>query len=451
MSFTAIILASARSQKKDRLQSRTLQRLLGDPILLWILRALPKEIKNVVLVVEPNDEREIRSLVEAWQDNESLKRKVHFINHPSQTKGIFNAFNAVRPLINKLKITKVLFLSGETPLITTKSLARLLRNCPAIGTSQACDPNETLGVVPESNRGNWSVTMQETTNKGKAILDGSTDATCLAIPWKLLTSIIKKSHGPRLPDLIHQLAQETKLNTIQLGHEEVLKINSKMDLSFVHALAQKIINNGWLERGVSILDPSSTFIGPRVELASDVLIEPNVSLLGKVIIGSGSTIQVGSRIEDSKLGNSTTVKPYTLIDKSKIGNHVNVGPFSRLREGTVLDERVQIGNFVETKKAKISKNSKANHLTYLGDVSIGTNTNVGAGVITCNYDGVNKHKTTIGNDVFIGSDTQMIAPINIGDGALIAAGTTLTDNVPLKNLAKSRVPQLNRPLKRVKR
>ncbi|MFM8430904.1 MAG: DapH/DapD/GlmU-related protein, partial [Holophagaceae bacterium] len=190
------------------------------------------------------------------------------------------------------------------------------------------------------------------------------------------------------------------------------------------------MNSRWLKSGVTILDPSTTFIGPRVKIGSDVLIEPNVTLIGAVTIGTGSIIQAGSRIEDSKIGNHTVIKPYTLIDRSVLTNHVVVGPFARLREGTELSDHVQIGNFVETKKAKISKGSKANHLTYLGDVSIGTNSNIGAGVITCNYDGLKKHKTVIGDNVFIGSDTQIIAPIKVGDGTLVAAGTTVTVDIP---------------------
>jgi len=193
--------------------------------------------------------------------------------------------------------------------------------------------------------------------------------------------------------------------------------------------------------GVSFLHPESTLVGPRVTLQRDVLLEPGVRIEGSVQIGEGCRIGQGTVITDSVLGEGVEVRPYCVIEQARVATGSKIGPFARLREGTELAEGVHIGNFVETKKAKLHRGAKANHLAYLGDTEIGEGTNIGAGVITCNYDGVNKHRTTIGRNVFVGSDTQLVAPVTIGDGALIGAGSTITKDVPADALALSRVPQ----------
>jgi bifunctional UDP-N-acetylglucosamine pyrophosphorylase/glucosamine-1-phosphate N-acetyltransferase len=199
-----------------------------------------------------------------------------------------------------------------------------------------------------------------------------------------------------------------------------------------------------MAEGVSFLHPESTLVGPRVVLQRDVLVEPGVRLEGAVSVGEGCRIGQGTVITDSALGEEVEVRPYCVIERAVVGSGARVGPFARLREGTDLAEGVHVGNFVETKKAKFHRGAKANHLAYIGDAEIGAGTNIGAGVITCNYDGVNKHRTTIGRHVFVGSDTQLVAPLVIGDGALIGAGSTITRDVPADALALSRTAQTNR-------
>jgi bifunctional UDP-N-acetylglucosamine pyrophosphorylase/glucosamine-1-phosphate N-acetyltransferase len=162
---------------------------------------------------------------------------------------------------------------------------------------------------------------------------------------------------------------------------------------------------------------------------------------GSVSVGEGCRIGQGSVITDSRLGEGVEIRPYCVIDRALVGGGSKVGPFARLREGTDLAEDVHVGNFVETKKARLLRGAKANHLAYLGDTEIGEGSNIGAGVITCNYDGMNKHRTTIGRNVFVGSDTQLVAPVVIGDGVLIGAGSTITKDVPADALALSRAPQ----------
>jgi bifunctional UDP-N-acetylglucosamine pyrophosphorylase/glucosamine-1-phosphate N-acetyltransferase len=181
-----------------------------------------------------------------------------------------------------------------------------------------------------------------------------------------------------------------------------------------------------------------------VVLGRDVLLEPGVRLEGSIQVADDCRIGQGTVIIDSVIGEGVEVRPYCIIERAQVGAGSKVGPFARLREGTDLAEGVHVGNFVETKKAKLHRGAKANHLAYLGDTEIGEGTNIGAGVITCNYDGVNKHRTLIGRNVFVGSDTQLVAPVVIGDGALIGAGSTITKDVPPDALALSRTPQVSR-------
>ncbi|HNX93700.1 MAG TPA: DapH/DapD/GlmU-related protein [Holophaga sp.] len=215
-------------------------------------------------------------------------------------------------------------------------------------------------------------------------------------------------------------------------------IANRRDIAALQTQARTAINDRWMDRGVTIVDPASTFIGPRVELAPDVLIEPQVRLEGSVHISRSARIGQGSILQDTVIAEDVEIKPYTLSQSAQVGPSAIVGPFARLREGSVLEARVHVGNFVETKKTTLHAGAKANHLTYLGDAEVGEMTNVGAGVITCNYDGFRKHKTVIGKNVFVGSDTQLIAPVTIGDGALLAAGSTISQDVPGDALAITR-------------
>jgi len=223
--------------------------------------------------------------------------------------------------------------------------------------------------------------------------------------------------------------------------EELAGMNSRLDQATLQASARERIQRHWMAEGVTFLHPDSTLVGPRVTLARDVLLEAGVTLEGTVRVGEGTRIGQGTVMTDSVIGAEVDIRPYCVIEKALVGDGAKIGPFARLREGTDLAQDVHIGNFVETKKAKLHRGAKANHLAYLGDTEIGEKTNIGAGVITCNYDGVNKHKTTIGRNVFVGSDTQLVAPVVIGDGALIGAGSTITRDVPADALALSRAPQ----------
>src|SRR5581483_7489171 len=193
--------------------------------------------------------------------------------------------------------------------------------------------------------------------------------------------------------------------------------------------------------GVTIYFPDSCVIDSEVQIGPDSVIEPFVQLLGNTKVGSECRVRSYSIIKDSEIGDGVTVRPGTIMESSRIGNGAIIGPYSHLRPGSDIGEGAHVGNFVETKKIKLGKNSKANHLTYLGDAEIGSGVNVGAGTITCNYDGVNKHKTVIEDGVFVGSDATLVAPVTVGKGAYVAAASCITEDVPPDSLALGRARQ----------
>jgi bifunctional UDP-N-acetylglucosamine pyrophosphorylase/glucosamine-1-phosphate N-acetyltransferase len=240
------------------------------------------------------------------------------------------------------------------------------------------------------------------------------------------------------------LRAKRKVLTVQGDPSSAVGVNSREDLAAVDRLIRERAVREAMRAGATIQRPETVTLDDAVLLGEDTTIEPFVTLLGRTRVGAGTVIGQGTVAKDAVFGTNVVVKPYCVIESAAVGDGAVVGPFARLREGTDLAAGVHVGNFVETKKAKLHRGVKANHLTYLGDTEIGERTNVGAGVITCNYDGFAKHRTMIGADVFVGSDVQLVAPLTIGDGAVIGAGTTVTEDVPKDALAVSRVPQDNR-------
>jgi bifunctional UDP-N-acetylglucosamine pyrophosphorylase/glucosamine-1-phosphate N-acetyltransferase len=224
--------------------------------------------------------------------------------------------------------------------------------------------------------------------------------------------------------------------------EEVLGVNDRRDLAAAARALHRRKAFALMEAGVTIVDPETTYIDVEVKVAQDTILEPGVMLTGATEIGRGVSIGMGSRIADSVIGEGTTLLPYCVVSQSRIGRACRIGPFAHLRPETLLDEGARIGNFVETKKVHMGQGSKANHLSYLGDAEIGRDANIGAGTITCNYDGVQKLRTIIEDEVFIGSDTQLVAPVRVRRGAYIGAGSTITKDVPAYALALSRPDQV---------
>jgi bifunctional UDP-N-acetylglucosamine pyrophosphorylase/glucosamine-1-phosphate N-acetyltransferase len=230
---------------------------------------------------------------------------------------------------------------------------------------------------------------------------------------------------------------------IQGSLSATMGVNDRIQLADLNQIIQSNRRHQLMKNGVTLIDPNTVYInGSDIDIASDTVIEPNVTINAPASIASGVRIGYGSHLTDVVIGKNTIIKPYTIIESSIVGHQAQIGPFSRLRPGTELSEATHIGNFCETKNAKVGQGSKVNHLSYVGDAVLGTHVNVGAGTITCNYDGAYKHQTTLGNNVFIGSNTCLVAPVTIGDGATTGAGSVITTDVAAEELAITRAKQV---------
>jgi bifunctional UDP-N-acetylglucosamine pyrophosphorylase/glucosamine-1-phosphate N-acetyltransferase len=247
-----------------------------------------------------------------------------------------------------------------------------------------------------------------------------------------------------LTDIIAAASERGDVGTVEIPEgPEMWGINDRAELARVEGAIRLRNNEEIMRSGVSMTMPETITVEPDVEIGSDVVIGRGVRLSGKTVIGDGARIDEGAIITDSQIRAGAHIKPYSVITESHVGTESQVGPFAHLRPGTHLSAKCKVGNFVETKKARLGEGSKASHLSYLGDCELGEAVNIGAGTITCNYDGVNKFKTTMGNGVFIGSDTQLVAPVTLGDDVYVGAGTTVTEDAPSGSLVISRVPQRN--------
>lgn len=231
------------------------------------------------------------------------------------------------------------------------------------------------------------------------------------------------------------------VQSFSIPKEEAWGVNTQEDLALARSHLQQRINHHWMREGVCLVNPSLTWIDADAQLSPDTKIEPGVSIFGKSVIGSGCHIKSWCILENTKVGEGVVIEPFTHVHDVQIKDHCHIGPFARLRPGTVLEPHVHIGNFVEVKKSHLEQKAKANHLSYIGDAFVGAGSNIGAGTITCNYDGIQKHQTKIGEGVFIGSNTSLVAPVEIEDGAIVGAGSVITKNVSKNALALERCEQ----------
>ncbi|WLT33508.1 bifunctional UDP-N-acetylglucosamine diphosphorylase/glucosamine-1-phosphate N-acetyltransferase GlmU [Geothrix sp. PMB-07] len=447
MSTVAVILAAGLGTRMKSRLPKVLHPILGDPSLLWVLRTLPQGLGGAVVVVHHGKEQVVAAL-EAWQKAGLLPCPVSTVDQ-GEPLGTGHAVQVCIPELDRLGASRVVILSGDVPLTTAATVARL---CAAEALLLAMDlPTPgSYGRVLQHGDGRLAGIVEAKDATPAQLAVQRVNGGAYALPWPALRKALLGLTNDNaqkeyyLTDAVAAAAAEVRVAVDICDPQELAGMNSRMDQAELQAWAQRRIQRHWMAEGVTFLHPDSIQVGPRVTLDRDVFLEAGVTLEGAVRVGEGTRIGQGTVIADSVLGAGVEVRPYCVIEQAQVGNGAKVGPFARLREGTDLGEAVHIGNFVETKKAKLHRGAKANHLAYLGDAEIGEKTNIGAGVITCNYDGVNKHKTSIGRNVFVGSDTQLVAPVTIGDGALIGAGTTVTADVPGDALALSRVPQTSK-------
>jgi bifunctional UDP-N-acetylglucosamine pyrophosphorylase/glucosamine-1-phosphate N-acetyltransferase len=443
MKSVVVILAAGLGTRMKSGLAKALHPLAGRPLIRHVLDAASALHPDKIVLVLGHQADRVRAAVEAYNPEIVLQH---------EQLGTGHAVRQAKDAISK-SAGPVTILCADTPLLTPQTLQGLIdlhqktRSAVTLMSAQADDPFGSGRVVRGKTGVMKIVEEKDATPVQKKIREVNAGIYCFESGF-LLESLEglgrNNAQGEYyLPDTI-ALARKKKRKVSALACDdprEVLGVNSRKDLSIAEAVLRDRVNSSWMLAGVTMLDPSSTFIGHEVSIGRDTVLYGNVRLEGKTRIGEACTVYPGSRIIDSVIENSVAVKDCSVIEESVIAAGASVGPFAHLRPGSVIRERARIGNFVEIKKSTIGEGSKANHLSYIGDAIVGRDVNIGAGVITCNYDGFQKYQTVIEDEVFVGSDAQLVAPVKIGKGALVAAGATITRDVPADALAISRSPQ----------
>lgn len=442
MNLSTVILAAGLSTRMKSSIPKVLHSLYEKPIIRYVLDAvLPLEATQNIVVIGPKSNG-VKSVLDGYPVLFAVQR---------EQKGTADALRMAVPDLKRSGGT-ILVLNGDTPLIKTSTLRRILdlhrRRGEVVSLiSFLVEGPHSYGRILRRKREVVAVIEdRDATKKQREIREVNSGIYALeAQALDLLDEIPKnESKGEYyLTDLVERAVKRGyRVGAHVFGSEaEFTGINTRGDLhAALHALRDEIVS-GWMDRGVTFIDRAAVFIHPDAEIGMDTVIYPNVHVEGRTVIGRDCKVCPNTRIIESVIGDGVLIKDATVIESSTVKDRASIGPFAHLRPGSIIGASCKIGNFVEVKKSVIGDGTKASHLSYLGDAEVGKNVNIGAGTITCNYDGTTKHKTVIEDGVFIGSDTQLIAPVSVGEGAYVGAGSTITKDVPPHSLALSRAAQ----------
>lgn len=451
--LSIIILAAGQGTRMKSDLPKVLHEIGGRPLLEHVVLSATRLAPDQIHIVFGHGGELVR------------KKLAHLnVNWVPQTQQLGTG-HAVSQAIEQVPddhVTMILY--GDVPLIseaTLQSLAQgVVGDALALVTCELAQPfgygriirdpaGRVLKIVEEKDANDTQRTIREI------------NAGFIAAPTHLLRNwlaAVDNNNANReyyLTDVIAKAAaQGVEINTVAAVTEaEILGVNTKAQLAELEREYQWRYAQQLMKQGVTLRDPRRIDVRGEVIAGKDVVIDVNVVFEGRVELGDRVTIAPNNVLRDASIGSDVSIKPNCVIEDARIGNGCEIGPFARIRPATVLDERVHIGNFVEIKKSDVGARSKINHLSYVGDATIGSGVNVGAGTITCNYDGANKYRTIIGDNAFIGSDTQLIAPVEVGAGATIGAGSTITQHAPADQLTLSRIKQTTvkswkRPIKK---
>lgn len=452
--FSSIILAAGKGTRMYSNLPKVLHKIGHKTLLQHVIDTVEQLGSERIYVVYGHGKAELESALD--------KQPVQLVFQEQQL-GTGHAVQQVVPYIQDEE--DILILYADTPLISKQTLDALIANKPKDGISLLTvvidDPTGYGRIIRENGQIVAIVEQKDATSQQQAIQEVNTGI--MVVSGRLLKHWLAQidnnnaQHEFYLTDIIglaHQ-AGHPIVATQPIQVFEVAGVNNRLQLADLERTYQQQLAKKLLSAGVTLLDPQRFDLRGELTHGIDVTIDCNVIIEGNVQLGNNVLIGAGCILKNCIIGDNSVISPYSVIEGSSLASHCTVGPFARLRPGTQLEQHAHIGNFVELKKVHLGVGTKAGHLTYLGDSKIGSNVNIGAGTITCNYDGANKYQTTIGNDVFVGSDSQLIAPVSIGDGATIAAGTTVTQNIGENELVVSRVKQKHitgwkRPIKNSK-
>jgi bifunctional UDP-N-acetylglucosamine pyrophosphorylase/glucosamine-1-phosphate N-acetyltransferase len=444
--LAVVILAAGKGTRLKSSLAKVLHRAGGRALIDQVVRACaPLRPKKTVAVVGHQAEQ-VTAAVEPMGVQAVLQQPQNGTGH---------AMQVARRALGNAKIAVVL--PGDAPLIRAETLKTLIAahragNAAAtLLTAVLADPSG-YGRVVRKSEASVSAIVEESqlTAEQEELNEINSSIYCftLAKLWPALAQVQPNNRHRELylTDAIAVLAAagETVLAQVAPDSREVLGCNTRADLAEVDRVFRERKRAELMDAGVSFQLPETVLVDPDVVAGEDTILEPGVQLLGNTRIGARCTIRTGSVLSDATLGDDVTVEPHCIVAQSRLDNGVIIGPFARLRPDNHLKAGSKVGNFVELKKSVLGEGTKAMHLSYLGDARIGTKSNIGAGTITCNYDGFHKYPTTIGNRVFVGSDCTLVAPVRLADGAYIAAGSTITDNVPPDSLGIARGRQVTK-------
>ena len=443
MSLNIIILAAGKGRRMYSSLPKVMHKVGGSTMLEHVLIASKKLKPKTINVVINSKTNDIKKSFKQYDVNWYIQLKQN---------GTADAVKTVLPHLANNE--KVLVLYADTPLIDYKLLEKFIKYMPKSDVKvltvnlenpfgygrivrEQAEEEIVAKIIEELEADHIQKNIQEC-NTGIIFSDSTTLKNLIS---KVDNKNSKKEYY--LTDII-SIANKNNLLVVPLLAKEsdsLLGVNDKIQLEKTEKIFQNNRRNYFLSQGVTMLDSQTVYFKGDVSIGEDVEIEQNVVFEGTVKIEDKVKIRANTNIKNAKISSGTEIKTFSIIEDSIIGSNCSIGPFARIRPNCKLEENVGIGNFVEVKATSIKKNTRANHLTYLGDTDIGENVNVGAGVITCNYDGVNKHKTIIKDNVFVGSDSQLIAPIVVEEGVTIAAGSTITDNSEKDSLLIARSRQ----------
>ncbi|HEY4182164.1 MAG TPA: bifunctional UDP-N-acetylglucosamine diphosphorylase/glucosamine-1-phosphate N-acetyltransferase GlmU [Kofleriaceae bacterium] len=445
------VMAAGLGTRMKSETPKVLHRIAGRPMLHWVIGAAKHAGASRIVAILGHKHEVVKGSLDA-----AFGAGVVDVAIQAEQRGTGHAVQCALPAVaNEPDDRIVVILTGDAPMLASERIAELTGACAGSPAGMAL-----LSTVPPrpmpygrlvrdaAGKLERIVEHPDATPEQRAIKD--TNAGFYAIQLGHLRRDLQKLSADNakselyLTDLVAHAAARGGATAIDAPFTEVAGINDRVDLAAVEKEARRRINESWMREGVTMIDPESTYIDADVgPLGKDVWLGANVVLRGKTALGDNVRVDHGSVITDVHVAEAVNVKPYSVLSESTVGPRAQIGPFTHMRPGSKIEDDVHLGNFVETKKTHMMAGAKANHLAYLGDASIGQKVNVGAGVITCNYDGFTKSKTVIEAGAFIGSDSQLVAPVTVGRDAYVGAGTTVTKDVPRGSLAITRVKQVN--------
>jgi len=463
----AVVMAAGLGTRMKSKRVKVLHPVAGRPMVLYAVELAMKLAADRIVVVVGHQAEDVRRIVGEAVKGRAGGDAVVLVEQTRQLGTGHAVLQSRSAFVNGGKgLSEFLILNGDTPLLTEQTVRELLRvhheekATVTMLTAQVDDPTGYGRVVRRESGDKRTplstgdvlkiVEDRDATPAERAIkeINVGTYVVSADFLFPALDQLEPRNAQGEyyLTDIVAAaVAQRRSVAAVPLHvPEEGLGVNTRRQLAEAERTIRRRTRDRWLDEGVTMMDPDSVWIDADVLIGQDTVLHPNVTIEGKTEIGEDCIVRSHARLTDCHIGNRVEILDHCVLRESLIEDDVVIGPFAHLRPGVLIRRKAKVGNFVEMKKTELGEEAKANHLSYLGDAKIGRGVNIGAGTITCNYDGVHKYQTTIGDHVFIGSDTQLVAPVSVGDGAVIAAGTTVTKDVPPDALAIARASQENR-------